>query len=335
MQTRVSEGYFEARSYAAWIDRTEEIGLVAVSGPDRFSWLQGLVSNDVRPLERGQRRQLACFLTPTGQVATDVALISVREGDLPGLSDCLLLDVPKENLHKTLSLLDRYLVTEDVAVQDVTGEVACLSVQGPEAPAIQLSLRADGLWVEADHTGSGGLDLYIPSSERERVLDAVDIPLLDSETVELLRIEAGIPRYGAELSESVLALEAGLLATHISLNKGCYIGQEIVARIESRGHINRTLTGLLFEHGDVPARGARLYSIEGDRKEVGWISSRAASSPAKEGRPIALAYVRCETSLKGARKEPLVPYSRLYVESIGKEAEVVSLPFYTPTEARR
>jgi folate-binding protein YgfZ len=324
MKIQSLEGYRAARYYTAWMDRTEQIGLLSVSGPDRFSWLQGMVSNDVRLLEQGAKRLQACILNPTGHVLTDLALVAVANGQLPALPDCILLDMPRENREKIGRLLDRFLITEDVELTDVTSQLACLSLQGPAAAQrIQQLNLGPCVIVEADHTGSGGFDIYVPTEMRDTLLHSLHIPVLDEATVELLRIEAGIPKYGAELDESVIALEANLRQTHISLTKGCYVGQEIMARIESRGHTNRGLTGLVFSPNQIPDIGATLYPVQEPAREVGRITSVAASSPAMDNRPIALAFVRHEFAQ---------PNTLLHAGASRKEAVVVPLPFISTTQ---
>ncbi|CEK14657.1 folate-binding protein YgfZ [Chthonomonas calidirosea] len=313
------DSYRAARHQAAWIDRTDHIGLLCAIGNDRLLWLQGMVSNDVRLLEQGTKRLQACILNPTGHVLTDLTLIAISHGQLPNLPTCILLDMPRENREKIWRLLNRFLITEDVELRDVTSQLACLSLQGPAAAQQlqQLSIEPS-LIVEADHTGSGGFDIYLPIEMRHPVLHSLDIPILDEQTVELLRVEAAIPKYGAELDESVIALEANLRHTHISLTKGCYVGQEIMARIESRGHTNRGLIGLVFSPDEIPERGEVLYPAEEPAREVGRITSVAASSPAMSHRPIALAFARHEFAL---------PNTLLYVGPSRKKAVVVPLPF--------
>ncbi len=325
------------RENVGLLDRSE-IGKLAIFGPDRYTWLQGMVSNDTRRLEQGAPSLPACILTPTGHVLTDLTLINVvGENPLaPALGlpapDFVLAVLPRENAEKIATFLDRYIIMEEVELRDVSEAIGCFSLQGPHAAELWQSLAGRMgdrvVVVEADPTGSGGLDLYFPSAEREAGRSALlgtGAAEVGPEAQEILRVEAGIPRYGAELDESVIALEANLGPTHISLTKGCYIGQEIIARIDSRGHTNRALTGLLITGEAVPAPGARLYPLptsgESAPCDVGRITSVVASSPAMGGRPIALGYVRHEQRAPGtplrAGEAPAAP-----------TVEVVELPFY-------
>jgi folate-binding protein YgfZ len=341
--------YQAVRTDVGLIDRSE-VGKLAIVGADRYTWLQGMVSNDVRLLQRppvqdgasAMRRSLqACILNATGHVLTDLTLIDVTGASglaaALGLNapDFVLLDLPRINLEKIATLLDRFLITEDVEIVDVTARLNCISLQGPTAAAWGEIGRLDALWnsngmegeriaILADHTGSGGSDHYFVRAVLSAAPPAIaGITPVALATQELLRIEAGIPQYGAELDESVIALEANLGPTHISLTKGCYMGQEIIARIDSRGHTNRALTGLAFAAGDAPQPGDRIYVLddaEGARRETGRITSVASASPAMNGRPIALGYVR---------HEHRAPGTHLAVGDRGLIAEVHPLPFYS------
>lgn len=335
--------YRAVREVAGLLDRSEA-GKLVLSGADRFSWLQGMVSNNVRLLEQGATRIQACVLNATGHVLTDLALINVQGPNplstflaLPN-SDFVLADLPRINLDKIATLFDRYIILEDVEVRDVSATLGCVSVQGPRARAfwrpgptgennLPEAIRHRIYAVEADYTGSGGFDLYFPTAQASAVRAAlVEAGIIEvgKETQEVLRVEAGIPHYGVDMEESVIALEANLGPTHISLTKGCYVGQEIIARIDSRGHTNRALTGLVIL-GELPHSGDRLIpaptATEPAPREVGWITSVVTESPAAAGRPIALGYVRHELRVPGTRL-------RIVGENFESLAEVAALPFY-------
>ncbi|HLV80362.1 MAG TPA: glycine cleavage T C-terminal barrel domain-containing protein [Chthonomonadaceae bacterium] len=333
--------YRAVREAVGLLDRSGS-GKLAMRGKDRFSWLQGMVSNDIRLLERGTRRLLACVLNATGHVLTDLALLNLQDpnplASALGFSDpdFVLADLPRPTLDKIAELFDRYIIMEDVEIEDVSDRLGCFSLQGPraaelwrpDADNLPETIREIVFAVEADHTGSGGCDLYFGRAQTEVVreaLKAAGVIEIGVEAQEVLRMEAGIPRYGAELDESVIALEAGLGPTHISLTKGCYVGQEILARIDSRGHTNRALTGLVLS-GPLPTPGDRIYPLpspeDPQAREVGRITSVAASAPAAGGQPIALGYVRHE------RREPGTPL--IAQGDFGStQAEVVSLPFFS------
>lgn len=342
------EGPYRAvRERIGWW-RREDVGFLAIGGPDRFTWLQGMVSNDTRLLATGRAERLpVCFLDATGHLLSDGALVTVA-GTHPLAAalgstgeDFLLAELPRETVARILAHLDRLLIMEEVTLTDVSADVAAITLQGPEAAtlpgrgtwtsrtkrgatfwaAIEFACRA----VEADHTGSGGLDLYIDLENVRLVRNALRTlatPEIEGETVETLRVEAGLPRYGFDMDETVLAPEANI-ASHISLTKGCYVGQEIVARIDARGHTNRALTGLILDGPDLPAPGAKLYfrTDAEPPRETGRLTSVVAWSPAAGERAIALGYVRHE------HREP---GTRLTVGESGEGAATVAeLPFYT------
>jgi folate-binding protein YgfZ len=159
--------------------------------------------------------------------------------------------------------------------------------------------------IEADHTGEGGYDIYRPTEHleefRRRLMAEMGAVPVGEEAAEILRIEAGIPKFGVDMDEKTIPLEAGLEATYISHTKGCYVGQEIIARITARGHTNRTLAGLVLDGTELPRKGEVVKAATGDgeEKETGWITS-ACLSPSL-GSVIALGYVRHENSEPGAR----------------------------------
>lgn len=318
------------REGMGWFDRSD-MGMLAITGPDRYSWLQGMVSNDVRLLEIGASARLpACILDPTGHVIADIALIDVPDGNRVALSTVgsgfILIETPPGDAERICAHLSKYLIMEDANVVDISASLWCVSLQGPRRESIQHILDAENTRiVPADHTGSGGVDIYYQQRHIQPSLDllqAVGVQI-GLPAQEILRIEAGIPKFGVDMDFTTLAPEAGLMATHVSLTKGCYVGQEIVARIDTRGHTNRALTGLLVLGETLPAAGEKLFSddVMGDGKEVGWITSVAPTSPAAGGRPIALGYVRHEHRSVGA-------WLRLGSAESSRRVEVAELPFY-------
>ena len=343
--------YKAVREYFGFFDRSD-MGRLAITGPDRFSWLQGMVSNDVRrfQMERSDawytERLQACLLDATGHLLSDLTLINITGNNplSPSLTlpdrDFLLVEMPRANLEKVALLFDRYLIMEDAEIHDVSGQVACFSLQGPyvvqawsaEPPEQHILAK---IWYEAcswlaDHTASGGADVYFPTafvaSLRRSLLNA-DVLEVGEAALEILRVEAGIPMYGADMDERVIALEAGLGPTHISLIKGCYVGQEIIARIDSRGHTNRALTGFVLSGESLPINSSsdKLFGPDGDSqsgwKETGRLTSVIASAPAVGNRPIALGYARHEHRDTGTVLRVGSPDSNV-------QAVVTELPFY-------
>jgi folate-binding protein YgfZ len=222
--------------------------------------------------------------------------------------------------------------------EDVTDGFTVLGVYGPQAATILSSVLTepvaigsaehdllhrsfrehDVLLLATEDNAAGGFDVIVPRDTLAAIrsaLAAAGARPMGISTLDVLRIEAGRPRWGAELDDGVIPLEAGLLERAISTSKGCYTGQEVIIRILHRGHVNRHLRGILLGTEPPPARGTTLHSA-GDAKPVGLITS-AARSPAHR-QTIALAYVRREI-------EP--PASLRLGSPDGPAAEVVKLPF--------
>ena len=361
--------YDAVTSGLAWCDRSA-VGKIAISGPDRFTWLQGMVTQDIRILANQAYQGLlpAAILDATGHVLADLKLASFRSADRGdgehngrlaerlhiGESEFLLVDLERASVPRVLELLDRYLITEEVTLTDISDALSCFSFYGSQAadymeqggnatPRHALDHLTGRLgWCQpVRFLESGGFHSYLLAEEREALraeLTTQGVVELSADVLEVLRVELGIPKYGVDMDASTLAPEAGIMPTHISLTKGCYVGQEIVARIDSRGHTNRALTGLLFREGEIPSPGDRIYALEegGVRKETGRITSVVESSPAMSGRPIALGYVR---------HEHRTPGSALFVsDRDGKlegklEAELIAeahtLPFRSPLDIER
>ena len=309
MNNEITTQYRAVREAAGYFYRADQ-GWIAVYGSDRLTWLQGMVSADTRLLAEGKATRLpACLLNATGHLISDMALINVI-----GKNAFVLLDLPRANHVKVLALLDRYIIIEDVTLEDWSEKWGCVTLQGPNSAQIANSLRSlfpeasdalrGAVEVAADRTGSGGWDIFASVALLPNLIAALaerGATEISAETQEILRVEAGLPKYGADMDETNIALEAGLGPTHISMTKGCYVGQEIIARIDSRGHTNRALTGFVIEAGELPTAGDKIYGLgeDGAERETGRITSIIAESPAMDGSPIALGYARHEHRTPG------------------------------------
>ena len=323
---------YRAVREAAGYFRREDHGWIAVYGLDRLTWLQGMVSADTRLMALGTATRLpACLLDSTGHLISDMALINVT-----GKEAFVLLDLPRRNQARVMALLDRYIIMEDVTLEDWSEKWGCVTLQGPDSLRIADSLRSlfpeandalsGAIEVMADHTGSGGWDIFASASLLPALIASLEergAIEIGAEAQDILRIEAGIPKYGADMDETNIALEAGLGPTHISMTKGCYIGQEIIARIDSRGHTNRALTGFTIASSELPSPGDKIYAITGDgaERETGRLTSVIAESPAMDGSAIALGY---------ARHEHRQPETTLTARGENRKARlcVTELPFY-------
>ena len=207
-----------------------------LTGADVVRYLNGQVTNDVRKLRTGQT-QMACVTTAKGRLCGDVC-ITAQEG-------ALIVDAEPILREALLARLERYIVADDVTIEDATDSQALLHYIGPASPPAS----AVGQIAASRRFGRDGWDLRLPQTDfagaREFLLAGQVV--LDDALAELLRIEAGIPRWDRELDENTLPPEAGLGATHIDYHKGCYIGQEVISRLKSVGHVNRQLTGFIAE----------------------------------------------------------------------------------------
>lgn len=276
------------------LDRAER-GKLALSGPDAKTFLQGQVSNDVEALSPGQGCY-AAFLTPKGKMLGDLRILDA--------GDELLLDTERVALQDLFNMIRRFSVGYEVELHKRTLERGLLSLLGPGAEKVigKAGELAGELAAEHSHALASiegvqarvirtdlGVDVLCESGDCEAVRGAlVDAGAVTvSEAVaECLRVEQGRPRYGLDLDDSVIPQEAGLNARAVSFTKGCYVGQETVARLHYRGKPNRHLRGLRLSE---PAATGDEVTFDG--RPVGRVGS-VARSP-RFG-PIALAIVRRE-----------------------------------------
>jgi folate-binding protein YgfZ len=292
--------YEALRSRAAYIDLSGR-GQIRVTGEDRARLLHAMSTNDVNRLEE-QHGLYAFFLTAQGRIIADANIYN--------LGDSLWLDTEPELREKLLAHLDKYIIADDVTLEDETGNWAVLGVEGPEA--LNLAVKVGGDMPQADFevkpwrdgftarvaaSGPGGVRIFVPIAGKPKLterLQELGIPQATPEDVKIVRLENGHARYGEDISERYLLQETQMLSA-ASFNKGCYLGQEIVERIRSRGQVHRLLTPVRIRTTEPPASGTKLRS--GD-KDAGEITSAAFSPALNE--TVALAYLRTENSAKGA-----------------------------------
>jgi tRNA-modifying protein YgfZ len=305
--------YRQLREECGLLDRSDR-GKLLVSGPEAADYLQGQLTNDVEAIEPNEG-QYAALLDRKGHMQADMRVL--RPSEAPDL----LLDTEPEALEAARRHLQMYKIGREVEVSDVTEGRAILSLIGPRAVEIAATpaLPENGC-EETSVSGTAciavgtaaGIDLIALAAERNRLHEAllaagaVDV---SPEAVEIVRIEAGQPRFGAEMGTGTMPAEAGIVEQAVSFSKGCYIGQETVARLHYKGKPNRHLRGLRLSEPAAAGEPLRL-----GEKEVGTIGS-AAVSPALG--PIALAILRREAE----------PGATVAVGEDGVTAEVVALPF--------
>lgn len=316
--------YATVRDAAGLVDRSDR-GHLLVTGSDRARFLHGMLSNTVEGLETGAGNY-ATMTTPRGQTLSDVWVYHREEG--------FLLETEPGLQTKLMSSLDRYLVADDVHITDVTGVKATFGVHGPGSGALIARVlgevstdladchtvvrglgRTDVTVTARSYTGEPGYDVRIEADRALRLwneLTSAGARPVGTRAMEALRIESGIPRYGVDLDERVVPLEAGLHHA-VDFTKGCFIGQETIAKMHNLGKPRRYLVGLRLDADTVPPTETPLRDGE---KQIGWITS-SVRSPAL-GRVVSLASVR-----RGYER----PGLSLSVDGGGR-AEVVELPFY-------
>jgi aminomethyltransferase len=287
------------RESAAWLDLSAR-GKIRVTGEDRARLLHAMTTQDVQALAPGQGCY-AFFLNAQGRILGDVNIFC-RE-------DSFLLDTEPETRQKLYDHIDRYIIADDVTLEDITGEMATLAIEGPQSAAVLEHLGAPV--PEADYatrswsgtivarvssTGVGGYSIFmLPTKKLELIeaLTAAGIAEATPQDARMVRIEHGKPRYGEEITERYLVQETAQLNA-VSFSKGCYLGQEIVERVRSRAQIHRVLRRLAIEATEPPPPGTKLKSGDADSAEI----ASAVFSPAL-GKVAALAYVRTQFAESG------------------------------------
>ncbi len=291
------DGYTALREHAAWLDLSSR-GRIRVTGEDRTRLLHAMLSNHVEQLRPGGGCY-SFFLNAQGRILGDLNLLC--------LPDAFLIDTEPELRAPLYEHLDKYIIVDDVALEDVTGSTAALGIEGPAAAQILASLNApvpeapyaysewEGrLVAHLSSTGSPGYRIFLPSAEKHGFIARLDIPAATADEARTVRLELGHPRYGEDFSEKHLPHETQLLDA-VHFNKGCYLGQEIVERVRSRGGVHRFLVPVAVEATAPPPPETKILLAD---KEVGEITS-AAWSPA-EGRVVGLAYLRLNEIPQGA-----------------------------------
>lgn len=294
MGPSISSGYHAVRQSAAWVDFSARTK-IAVQGADAARLLHALASNHIQQLAPGS----GCytfFLDAQGHILAD-AYVLRRDQDF-------LLDAEPEVRASLPGHLDRYIIADDVTLEDETERFSLIWLEGPDSPAILAAIGAPapdrfcassawegGIVALLDLLGGPGFALYAPrerSPDLVRQIEAAGGVPLSADEARVIRLERGKPRYGEDITDRNLPHETQALHA-VHFNKGCYLGQEIVERVRSRGRVKRLLARLEIDAQDPPAPGAPCGA--------GTITS-AAYSPAK-GKVVALAYVAAEEAEPG------------------------------------
>jgi folate-binding protein YgfZ len=331
MTDSLSEDYAALRHGCGLVDLVgrSAVGRLALGGADRQRFLNGQVTCDVKSLAPGTGAY-GFFTSPQGKILADVAVL-VRE-------EQIWLELPPSRAEEIAAHLRKYMIADRVEVRPLD-DFHLLTLIGPRAgEALQASgisdlpeapwsqeraagLGEEGIVVRQDGLGASAWTLWIAAGVsggagewRERLLGLSGelVRPVGAEALDVLRAEAGIPRYGVDFGADNFPQETGLEERAVSYTKGCYLGQEVVARIHFRGGVHKGLAGLVFPAGPPPLGAKLLY----EEKEVGRVTT-AVDSPAL-GRPIGLGVLH---------QRAMAPGTRLEIAESGGQAEVHPLPF--------
>src|SRR5579864_5175169 len=284
---------------------------ISLTGEDRVRWLNGMVTNNIRDLATGQG-VYAFLLNPQGRILGD--LLAYNRGD------SIAVDTDYSQVEKILATFDHYIIMDDVLVKNLSEQVTTLGIAGPKSSEV---LTASGIEIPDTHplqifeakctcdcdctrcTAVRGEDsayesyeLWLSPGDVRKTWDALvahGATPVGSEALEIHRIVSGIPMYGVDIRERDLPQETEQ-ARALNFNKGCYIGQEIVERIRSRGAVHRKFTGFLADPDRPIAAGTKVAAGE---KEVGEVTSVASVRVLNGNKTVALGYVRRELSAPG------------------------------------
>ena len=284
-----------------------------ITGNDRVRFLNGQITNDVRKATESAATE-ACVLNAKGKLTADIFLSAAP--------DCFWVDADPD-LRKALpARIERYIIADDVQIDDVTDRFSIFHVLSGAAPDVADCQRI----LSTRRFAEIGWDIWADSEFHDAVSQQLSsmFRFFDGASAEILRIEHGIPRWGRELTEEIIPVEANLEEHTIDYEKGCYIGQEVISRIKMSGQTNKRLCGLISLH-DTPLRaGMKLASTSANGRQVGWITSATRSE--RLGKEIALGFVKRGFNTPGANLDAVVGD-----EDSGAQApihaEVVPLPF--------
>ncbi len=287
-------GYEALRNGAAWLDLSAR-GKIKLTGEDSARLLHAMTTNHIQQLTPGSGCY-AFFLNDKGRILADANVLC--------FADHFLLDIEPETREMLYGHLDRYIIADDVTLEDGTAATTTLALEGPEsaavlqragapAPGADYATAAWNNWLVArlNSTGSEGFFVFAPVEDKDKViaaLEAAGAVAAGAEAFRVVRLEHGKPRYGEDITDRFLAQEANQPQA-LNFNKGCYLGQEIVERVRSRGQVHRILMPLQLNTRTPPEPGSKLQIGEAIAAEI----TSAAYSPAL-GRVAALGYVRSE-----------------------------------------
>ena len=301
-------------------------GRISLTGADRVRWLNGMVTNNIRDLAPG-RGVYAFLLNPHGRILGDMVVYS--------LGEMLIVETDRSQVEKVVATFDHYIIMDDVEVTDISEKQTTLGLVGPKSRAI---LNAAGIEVpelqplqvitpqcncdcscvectvvRGENVEHESYEIWLAPQDVHKTwqaLLAAGATPVGSEALEMMRIVDGIPVYGIDIRERDLPQETEQVRA-LNFNKGCYVGQEIVERIRSRGAVHRKFTGFVAENTAAIQAGAKIVC---DEKEVGEITSVAVLSRPSGDRTLALGYIRREVGIPG--REVMIGTSKATVSQL-------------------
>jgi folate-binding protein YgfZ len=327
-ETLEATGYSAVRNNGAGVIDLSSRGRLLLGGSEAVTFLNGLITNDMKTLAVNSWMP-AAFPNVQGRLLAAVRIIHREDG--------FLIDTEAATQETVWKLLERFTLAGDFHVTNLTSELAMLSLQGSKSAELLSTVLGDAAGVarqqvataqaadgtkvtviRASHTAEDGFDLFVNADQSVTLRDSLigaGAQALSADAWETLRVEAGLPLYGVDMDETNVVTETNL-DDAVSFTKGCYLGQEIIARIKYRGHVAKKLTGLILADEASLDAGAKVFSA--DDKEIGRVTSSALSPGLASA--IALAYVKYDY---------LAPGTKVKIISSEQEfpATVTELPF--------
>ena len=289
-----TETYHALHQHAGYTTLADQ-SVLAISGRHRTRWLHGMITQDVNGLSPGEGRY-GCVVNIKGKVQHDFQLFNDHDGEQ------LMLIMDASRISPMVEALRKYIVAERITFDEHMGKTTIVTVQGPAAAEVLGHPQADitladwagvSLRIARHRRGPhDGYDLLVPSDDVDSVITKLTVQgavAVSGDDLEIVRIEAAIPRYGVDVDDTIIPLEACMLDA-IHWEKGCYVGQEVLARMFHRGHTNKELRQLMISGDSLPEVGAEIFPSPEGGKACGTITS-SAFSPQRES-ILALGYVR-------------------------------------------
>ena len=283
-----------------------------ITGTDRFRFLNGQITNDLRKASETVAIE-ACVLNAKGKINAHIFVSA--------LGECFSVDAEPELRETLRTRMERYVIADDVHIKDVSDQFSLFHVLSEKSPTTK-----HGRIAAVRRFAEQGWDIWSDAARHDAVRQQLSsaFRFVDSTAAEIMRIEQGIPRWGSELTEEIIPIEADLEQRTIDYEKGCYIGQEVISRIKMSGQTNKRLCGLISLDGVPLQRGMKLGAPSAAGREVGWVTTATHSE--RLGKEIALGYVKRGFNNAGATLHALVledPAQKTKAIPV----EVVPLPF--------